>query len=70
MFNNQNSTAKMKEYFDINVANDVVARRKYVSPEIEVINLDEQPKLLSASTGGASGTAGWGNGLSDDKWDE
>ncbi len=43
----------MKENFDINVANDVATigvRRKYASPEIEVVNLDEQPKLLSAST--------------------
>lgn len=45
----------MKEHFDIKVANDVATRRKYVSPEIEVINLDEQPKLLAQSlTGGAS----------------
>ena len=28
-------------------------KNKYASPEIEVINLDEQPKLLSASTRGA-----------------
>jgi hypothetical protein len=40
----------MTERFDISVANDAATRRKYVSPEIEVINLDEQPKLLSAST--------------------
>ena len=46
----------MKEHFDITVANDVATKKKYVSPEIEVINLDEQPKLLSASgfTSGAS----------------
>ncbi len=46
----------MKEILNNVVANDVATRRKYVSPEIEVINLDEQPKLLSASgfTGGAS----------------
>ena len=53
------------------VANGVATvqdKRKYVSPEIVVVNLDEQPKLLSAST---SGTAGWGNGtLSDDEWSE
>ena len=54
------------------VANDVATKKKYVSPEIEVVNLDEQPKLLSASRGGASGTAGWGNGLLDDneEWSE
>ena len=44
----------MKDRFNSEVANGVATvqdRRKYVSPEIEVINLDEQPKLLSASTG-------------------
>jgi hypothetical protein len=45
-------------------------KRKYVSPEIEVINLDEQPKLLSASSGTGNGTAGWGNSLSDGDWEE
>jgi hypothetical protein len=58
----------MKENFDINVANDVATigvRRKYASPEIEVVNLDEQPKLLSASVG----TRGLTNGeeWSDDE---
>jgi len=43
----------MKENFDNEVANGVATRRKYVSPEIEVVNLDEQPKLLSASARGA-----------------
>ncbi len=51
------------------VANGVATvrnRMKYASPEIEVINLDEQPKLLSAS-----GTAGWGKGTLDDgEWEE
>ena len=41
----------MKEHFDNSVANGVATKKKYVSPEIEVVNLDEQPKLLSASTG-------------------
>jgi len=44
----------MKEHFEIKVANDVATigeKRKYASPEIEVVNLEEQPKLLSASTG-------------------
>ena len=43
----------MKQRFDCEVANGVVIfgeKRKYASPEIEVVNLDEQPKLLSAST--------------------
>lgn len=35
------------------VVNDVTTRNKYVKPEIEVIYLDEQPKLLSASNYGA-----------------
>ena len=70
MLNNQNLYKKMKENFDISVANGVATRRKYVSPEIEVVNLDEQPKLLSASAGSGSGTAGWGNSLSDGDWEE
>ena len=44
----------MKEHFDIKVANGVATRRKYVSPEIEVINLDEQPKLLAQSFTGSA----------------
>ena len=48
----------MKENFDISVANDVATRRKYVSPEIEVINLDEQPKLLAGSYTGNAGFRG------------
>ena len=42
----------MKQRFEIEVANGVATfgeKKKYASPEIEVINLDEQPKLLSAS---------------------
>ena len=62
----------MKEKMNPTVANGVATKKKYVSPEIKVINLDEQPKLLAASQGGASGTAGWGNGLLDnnDEWSE
>ena len=52
----------MKEHFDIKVANGVATRRKYVSPEIEVINLDEQPKLLAQSFTGGAGTQGLSNG--------
>ena len=60
----------MTQRFEIEAANGVATvgeKRKYVSPEIEVVNLDEQPKLLSAS-----GTAGWGNSLYDDneEWSE
>ena len=54
----------MKEILNNVVANDVATRRKYVSPEIEVINLDEQPKLLYVS-----GAAGWSNGLSEEDGD-
>ena len=44
----------MTENFEENVANDVATKRKkYVSPEIEVINLDAQPQLLSESPYGA-----------------
>ena len=43
----------MKQRFEIEVANGVATfgeKKKYASPEIEVVNLDEQPKLLSASS--------------------
>ena len=60
MFNPQKSYQKMKQSFEENVANDVATkRRKYVSPEIEVVNLDEQPKLLYVS--GGAGTRGLTN---------
>ena len=42
----------MKQRFEIEVANGVATfreKKKYVSPEIEVVNLDEQPKLLYAT---------------------
>ena len=46
------------------VVNGATTKKKYVSPEIEVINLDEQPKLLAGSY---TGTAGWGGaGLSEE----
>ena len=42
----------MKQSFDEKVANDVATKRKkYVSPEIEVIDLAEQPRLLAGSAG-------------------
>ncbi len=53
------------------VANGVATvrnRMKYASPEIEVINLDEQPKLLSASATGV--TKSFGAGFADDSEDE
>ena len=43
----------MNKYFDIEVVNGAATKKKYVSPEIEVINLDEQPMLLSESPYGA-----------------
>ena len=45
----------MTQKISINaVALDVaVGKKQYVKPQIEVIDLDEQPKLLSASTYGA-----------------
>ena len=46
----------------------VDVKKQYVAPEIEVIHLDEEPKLLSASFKG--GTAGGPDGLSDGEWGE
>ena len=55
----------MKENFDNKVANGVATeKKKYASPEIEVINLDEQPRLLAGSTG-----AGF-SGVTRGSWDE
>ena len=43
----------MKENFDNKVANGVATeRKKYVKPEIEVFDLDNQAPLLAASYGG------------------
>ena len=42
----------MERRIENNVVNGATTKKKYVSPEIEVINLDEQPKLLSASRNG------------------
>ena len=54
MFNPQKSYQKMKQSFDEDVANDVATKRKkYVSPEIEVIYLDEHAPLLAGSPFGA-----------------
>lgn len=50
------------------VVNGVVIvseKKKYASPETEVINLDYQPKLLSAS----DYSAGF-KGVSRDSWDD
>jgi hypothetical protein len=56
----------MKQNFEIEVANDVATfgeKKKYVSPEIEVVNLDAQPQLLASSVG----TQGLRNGGA---WDD
>lgn len=50
------------------VVNDVTTKKKYVSPEIEVVNLDEQPKLLSASGFGASRN-GYGDAGDGEDWE-
>lgn len=39
----------MRKKIDTPIVNDVTTKKKYVSPEIEVINLDETPILLSGS---------------------
>ena len=48
---------------DNKVANGVATKKKYVNPEIEVIDLDEQPKLLSASGPYGAGL----HGIDDDE---
>ena len=56
----------MTQRFENKGANGVATvgeKRKYASPEIEVVNLDEQPKLLSASAVQRS----FGAGLGDDE---
>jgi hypothetical protein len=53
----------MTENFETKVANGVATKKKYVSPEIEVIDLDAQPKLLA----GSAGTRGLTNGGA---WDD
>ena len=53
----------MKERFESEVANGVATfqdKRKYVSPEIEVINLDSQPQLLAQSAVPSRFGAGFG----------
>jgi len=61
MLNPQKSYQKMKQSFDENVANGVATKKKYVSPEIEVIDLDAQPQLLAQSA-----TRSFGAGFADD----
>lgn len=51
----------MTENFENNVANGVATKKKYVSPEIEVINFDAQPQLLAQSA-----TRSFGAGFADD----
>jgi len=57
----------MKEHFDNVVALDVATeRKKYVSPEIEVINLDSQPQLLAQSAVPSRFGAGFGEDEGND----
>ena len=57
----------MERRIENNVVNGATTKKKYVSPEIEVVNLDEQPKLLSASpNGGPFGLRG--NSDADEEW--
>ncbi|MBO7566463.1 MAG: hypothetical protein J6T60_05135 [Bacteroidales bacterium] len=39
----------MTEKYEKTVVNDVATRKKYVKPEIEVIELEPRPALLGAS---------------------
>ena len=58
----------MKQRFDCEVANGVAIfgeKRKYASPEIEVVNLDEQPKLLAGSPTSSYGASF--SGIEDDE---
>ena len=48
----------MTEKIEINVVNGVATKKKYVSPEIEVIELDRQAPLLAQS-------GKWGEGPSN-----
>lgn len=50
------------------VVNDVATKKKYVSPEIEVVNLDEQPKLLAGS-GFSASRNGCGDAGDGDDWE-
>ena len=47
-------------------------QKKYVPPQIEVVELEPQGSILMASPGGASGKGLWGNNLIDDgdEWSE
>ncbi len=57
----------MERRIENNVVNGATTKKKYVSPEIEVVNLDEQPKLLSASpNGGSFGLSD--NSDADEEW--
>ena len=55
----------MKKMIDNKVVNDVKTKKKYVRPEIEAINLDEQPRLLAGSPFSPSGVGFDGIGEED-----
>lgn len=48
----------MNKKIDTPIVNDVTTKKKYVSPEIAVINLDETPSLLSGSYKPGEGQSG------------
>ncbi len=60
---------KMNKHLDKAAVADVATQRKhYVPPQIEVVDLDNQASLLITSS--ASGRCVFGNGLSDDDFEE
>lgn len=59
----------MVQKISINAVADVATGKKqYVPPQIEVVELDNQASLLITSS--ASGSGVFGNGLSDDDFEE
>jgi len=58
----------MKEQIINSVVIDVTTKKKYVKPDFEVIELNMEAPLLSASAnaaGAGAGTSGLSNGWSD-----
>ena len=53
---------------DNKVANGVATKKKYASPEIEVIELDAQPMLLAASGVSRSITPGFAADDDSESW--
>lgn len=59
---------KQKIYSNAVALDVATGKKQYVKPQCEVIYLDEEPKLLSASF--RDGTAGGPSGLTDGEWEE